>query len=460
MVPGTPESTPAQSRIRPTETESTTRHHDLPHTAIVSLILLCAICAAGCQKSKTDPTSAPSGPPPAVVVAGVQQKTVPIYGEFVGQIQADASADLVARVQGVLKEMRFKEGQPVRKGQILYVIDPVEYQAKVDAAKAAVAKSESALKQAKEQTKLLQANADLAQQKALLAKSQKDVERDKPLAARRAIAQQDLDAAMASAAVNQANVEASEARLQNEKVNTPAAIEQSAADLANNKAALTQAELNLSYCTIVAPFDGLIGRTKVYPGALVSNGTAVLNTLYAIDPVQVTFGIPETAYLNVRRRNTGANGTSSEAQALVADLILADNTTYPFKGRFKLADSTIDQKTGTLSIVLNFPNPQALLRPNGFGRVRLITGNVENALLIPQKAVIEQQGGAAALIVGEDGKVSQRTIVLGPEYENMVIVKQGLKAGERVIVEGQQKARPGMPVSATETAITSEAGAK
>lgn len=438
------------------------RFHDREwRAALASAILLSSLCSIGCQRTKTEASAGPSGPPPAVVVARVQQKTVPIYGEFVGQIQAAASADIVARVQGVLKEIRFEEGQPVRKGQILYVIDPVEYQAKVDSARAAVAKSESVLKQAKEQTRLLQAKADLEQQKALLAKAQKDVERAKPLAAQRAIAQQDLDGAMASAAVNRANVEASEARLQNEKVNTPAAIEQGTADLANSKAALTQAELNLSYCTIVAPFDGLIGRTRMFPGALVGAGSAaVLNTLYAIDPVLVTFGIPETGYLTVRRRNAGANGPSSQAQALAADLILADNTTYPFKGRFKLADSAIDQKTGTLTIVLSFPNPQGLLRPNGFGRVRLMIGNAEDALLIPQKAAIEQQGGTAVLIVGEDGKVSQRSVVLGPQFENLVIVKQGLKAGERVVTEGQQKARPGSSVSPTETAITSETKGK
>ncbi len=431
-----------------------------PKLLFAAIILFGSLSLTGCQDSKSAvAASSQTATPPSVVVARVQQKTVPLYGEFVGQIQAEASADIVARVEGVVKAMNFKEGQPVTKGQVLYQIDAAEYQAKVDSAKAALSKAESALKQAKEQTSIEQAKADLEQQKALLAKSQRDVARDKPLAASHAIAQQDLDAAISSEQVNEANVHASEARLQNQIVSTPAQIEQSAADVANDKASLTQAELNLSYCTIRAPFDGFVGRTKVYPGSLVSSaGTTVLNTVYAINPVQVTFGIPETGYLNIRKQHAGAKATPSDIQEFEADLILADESTYPFKGRYKLADSTIDQKTGTLTVVLNFPNPEAILRPNGFARVRLVSGKAENALLIPQKSVIEQQGGTAALIVGDDNKVIQRTVTLGPQFENFVIVTQGVKAGERVIVEGQQKARPGLVVSVSENALTAEAG--
>jgi membrane fusion protein (multidrug efflux system) len=370
-----------------------------------------AVISAGChnnnQPSQTEVA------PPAVVVARVVQQTVPIYGEFVAQVQPEASVDIVARVEGVLQQMNFKEGELVKEGQVIYRIDPAPYQAQVDQAKAA-----------------------LEQQEALHAKSQQDVARYTPLAARKAIPQQDLDSALSSNRVNQANVDGA-------------------------KAALVQAELNLSYCTIRAPFDGLIGQTKAYPGALVSHGGAtVLNTVVAINPVRVSFGVPESGYLSVRRRNLSARTASPEIRALEAHLILADNSVYPLPGRFKLADSSIDPKTGTLTVVFDFPNPDGLLRPNGFGRVRLVTGLAENALLIPQKSVIEQQGGTAVLVVGEDNKVAQRTVVLGPQFEASVIVRQGLKPGDRVIVEGQQKARPGQPVAPRENALTAEFGGK
>jgi membrane fusion protein (multidrug efflux system) len=426
---------------------------------LAAAVCLALLSATGCKDGAKQAAAAQAGPPPAVVATKVVQKTVPIYGEFVGQIQAAASVDIVARVEGVLKEMNFTEGQPVQKGQVLYVIDAAEYQAKVNAAKAALTKAESALDQAQSQVGVRSAEAELAQQRALLAKAEQDVARFKPLVEKRAIPQLELDGAMASATVNRANVEASQARLQNQVVNTKAQIDLAKADVDSARASLTQAELNLSYCVVRAPMNGLIGRTRAYPGALLSRGSVtVLNTLAAINPAQVTFGIPETAYLTVRRRNQTAKERLQTAQSLQAELILADNTMYPYKGQFTMVDSTIDQKTGTLSILMSFPNPDGLLRPNGFGRVRLIVGMAEDALLIPQKAVIEQQGGSAVFVVGPDNKVSQRTVVLGPQFESSVIVTQGLKAGERIVVEGQQKARPGMPVNPSERAITSEAG--
>ncbi len=428
---------------------------------LATALSLAALSTTGCNNSGRPGMDAQSGPPPAVVAARVMQKTVPIYGEFVGQIQPAASVDIVARVEGVLKEMNFTDGQPVQKGQVLYVIDQAEYQAKVDSAKAALNKAESALDQARAQVGVRMAQAELAQQKALLTKSQRDVARLRPLVEQRAVPQQELDGALASVSVNQANVEASDARLQNQVVNTKAQVELGKADVESAKAALTQAELNLSYGVIRAPMSGLIGRTKVYPGALLSRGGAtVLNTLSAINPIQVSFGIPETAYLTVRRRNPGVQNRLPAAQHLEAEMILADNTVYPFKGQFKMADSAIDQKTGTLTILMSFPNPDGLLRPNGFGRVRLMVGKAENALLIPQKTVIEQQGGSAVLVIGEDNLVSQRTVVLGPQFESSVIVTQGLKAGERIVVEGQQKARPGKPVQPSEAAISVEAEKK
>ena len=416
--------------------------------------LLCSLTLTGCANPSV--SSTPSSPP-AVVVTKVVRRSVPIYGEYVAQIQAEESVEIAARVEGNLAATNFEEGRQVKKGQVLYWIDPAEYEAKVASARAALAKAESTLTQAKELVAVRQAAAELEQQRALLAKSEQDVARYRPLVSKHAIPEEELDTAIASAQVNRANVDAADANLQNQVTNTKAQIEVGTSEVQSAKAELTQAELNLSYCTIRAPFDGLIGRTRVHPGALVSHGGAtVLNEVVAIDPVQVTFGIPETSYLAVKHRNGSARGVPDAVRTLEAELVLADDSVYPLKGRFKLADSAIDQKTGTLAIVLTFANPDGVLRPNGFGRVRLVVDRAENAALIPPKAAIEQQGGTAVLVVGTDNKVSQRTVVLGAQVDNLVIVTQGLEAGERVIVEGQQKARPGATVIAKDASLTEE----
>jgi len=356
--------------------------------------------------AKEDRRAPPTAAPPAVVVARVEQRTVPIQAEFVGRTEAVATVDLVARVEGFLKETHFKEGRPVKKGQLLFVIDPSQYEAYVASARAKVSQAE-----------------------AQLAKNRRDVERYTPLAAEHAIPQQELDTAVASEA-------------------------SAAADLEAAKASLTKAELDLSYCTIRAPFDGLIGRNQVYPGNMVGRGQAtVLATVSDLDPIQVTFGIPEAGYLAFSRR--GGKGASPEVE-----LILADNSVYPYPGRLRMAERAIDLKTGTLSVMVDFPNPKNLIRPNQFGRIRLVVDTAENALLVPQKAITEQQSAKVVLVIGEGNKVAHRTVSLGPRYEDSVIVTEGLRAGELVIVEGHQKARPGMVVSPADRPLTQEAREK
>ncbi|HYA44741.1 MAG TPA: efflux RND transporter periplasmic adaptor subunit [Acidimicrobiales bacterium] len=343
---------------------------------------------------------------PAVLVAAVEQRTVPIYAEFVARTDASDSVDLVARVEGVLEARSFMEGKRVEKDQLLYRIDPREYEANLKSAK-----------------------AHLGQAQAQLNKSKQDVARYEPLALARAIPQQQLDAALADELVAEANVSAAEA-------------------------AVTLAELDLSHCTIRAPFDGLIGKSLYSVGSLVGRGSpTVLNTISAIDPIRVSFGIPEAGYLSLMKRR--GKGASPEIE-----LYLADNSLYPWKGQVKFADRAVDLKTGTLELQGEFPNPDGLIRPNQFGRVRVVVDTVEGALLLPQKAVMEQQSAKYVLVVEADDKVVERSVALGPASGNAFVVKDGLKAGDRVIVEGQQKARPGSQVKPTEEPASAESASR
>ena len=386
-----------------TRTAERRQRRDVAHGrwGLAALVL----AAVGCT-AKDAPRASSAAPGPAVVVARVEQRTVPIQSEFVARTEAVATVDLVARVEGFLKEARFKEGQPVKKDQLLFLIDPRQYEANLTSARAKV-----------------------SQAKAQLGKARQDVERYKPLAAESAIPQQDLDTAIASEA-------------------------SAAADLEAANASLDKARLDLSYCTIRAPFDGLIGRINVYPGNLVGRGQpTVLSTISALDPIQVTFGIAEAGYLQYRRR-------FGKPTAPELELVLADNSVYPHLGKFRMAERAIDLKTGTLTIMSDFPNPDGVIRPNQFGRVRLVVDTAEGALLVPQKAVTEQQSAKVVLVVGEGNKVAHRTVTLGARYRDSVIVTDGLKAGELVIVEGHQKARPGMVVSPTDQPVSQEAQGK
>lgn len=367
--------------------------------SLVAGILLMPMVACG---KKADADAA--GQAPAVVVAPVIQKTVPVYAEMVARTDASESVDLVARVEGILLKKFFQEGGQVKKDQVLYQIDPAKYEADV-----------------------LSAKAKVAQAQANLVKTKQDVARYKPLAASNAIPQQELDQAVAAELSAEADLQAA-------------------------KASLTQADLNLSYCTIRAPFSGVIGKNLLSEGNLVGHGSAtVLNTISVLSPIKVTFGVPEAGYLVAVKRKL--KGMSPEIQ-----LVLADGTVFPLKGRIKFADRAVDQKTGTLEMEGEFPNPDGMIRPNQFGRVRMTIDTAENALLIPQRAVMEQQGAKAVYVVTADNKVALRTVTLGASFESLFIVKEGLQAGDRVIVEGQQKARPGSAVNPTDKPATAEAG--
>lgn len=414
-------------------------------------LVLALVAGAGCKAEKPAAQPGPTGPPPAVVVAEVIRRNVPVYGEYVAQTVANSTVDIPARVEATLEKVLFVEGGPVERRQVLFELDPRTYQAAVQAAKAALSKAEADLVYAKQQVETQRARAQLVQTEAQLIKANQDVERLRPLVQEDAVPQQDFDTAIAAQRVAQAIVDAARATLSNTQLTERTQIDVMLAAVESARAALIQAELNLSYCTIRSPIDGLSGRKRYSVGNLVGRGDAtILVTVSSSDPIWVDFNVSELDSLRFRKR-TLALGQRPErvAAELEFELLLADNTRFPYKGRFKLVERGVDPRTGTITVRAEFPNPELLLRPGQFGRVRAVLEEKPNAVLVPQRAVTELQSVKSVLVVGSDKKVSLKSITLGDRYEQYFVVNEGLQGGERVIVEGQLKARPGMTVAPT-----------
>lgn len=300
----------------------------------------------------------------------------------------------------------------VKKGDLLFQIDPKPYEAAVDQAKANLAKAE-----------------------ATASRAQADVKRLEPLVKQAAISQQDLDNNISTAKVAEADVLAL-------------------------KAGVVTAELNLGYTRMRAPFDGIIGAREVDVGNFVGSSadTMLLAVVSTMDPMRVHFNVPEGNYLKFQRRFMGDDAAREKHSAgMEFRLILGDGSVYEHIGKFEFADRALDAKAGTLRIVISFPNPEGLLKPGQFGRVRAMTEERPDAVLVPQRAVVTTQSVQSVLVVGEGNKVEQRTIKTSDRFEDFFIVTEGLKVGERVVVEGLQKARPGMVVN-PQQASTDEAG--
>jgi RND family efflux transporter MFP subunit len=362
---------------------------------VVGIVGTLTACDGGKDGDKAKQAAA--APVPTVVVMDVAQKTVPIYAEYVAQTDARETVEIRARVQSFLDAQHFSEGTVVKKGALLFTLDKREYEAK-----------------------LLQAKAELEGAMARLGKAETDEKRLKPLAERKAVPQQDYDNAAANLLTAQAGVSAA-------------------------KSGVVEAELNLSYCTITSPITGLIGKRLVSPGNLVGKGEAtLLDTVSSIDPIRVNTTISEAEYLRFfATRNERTNGPGQ------LELILADGSVYPHKGKLAIVDRAVDPKTGTLNFSAEFPNPAGQLRPGQFGRVRAVAETVKDAVLIPKRAVQEIQGMKTVLVVGADNMVALRTIQPGDTVGDLLIVRSGLKLGERVIVDGIQKAKPGSKVNPT-----------
>ena len=398
---------------------------------------------AGCQ-TNAEHQAAAQPPPPSVVVAFVNQKTVPIYSEFVGQTSADETVELRARVEGVLLKVHFKEGAAIRKGQLLFSIDKRPFQAGLQSAQALAAKALSDLAQAQQRTDVLQAQAELADAQAVLIRADQDVARLVPLAKEKAVTEQDLDAAIAAQKSAKAVVDARQANLKNLEAAVKYTIERAKAEVSASQARVIQAQLDLSYCDIYSPISGVIGFLQVDEGNLVGRGDAtLLATVSASDPLLVDFSLSEIEYLKL----TDAETAGDRAGSLRFDLLLSDESLHPHQGTFRVLDRTVDPTTGTLKVEAAFPNPGSYLRPGQFARIRVAVAERENAILVPQRAIQELQGAKTVMVVDDQNTVSLRSIKLGDKADKEVVVLDGLNPGERVIVEGMQKVRPGGQVN-------------
>jgi RND family efflux transporter MFP subunit len=412
------------------------------YKAVVSmaafLITVILAITAGCSKTTA---AANAAAPPDVAVIQVQQKDVPIYGEWIGTLDGMVNADIKAQVTGYLMKQDYREGSFVKKGQLLFEIDPRPFEAAVDQAKAQLAQANGQLAQAKAQ--LLQSQAQLAVAQANQGRTQLDVNRYAPLAKQQAITQQDLDNAIQNNLASKAQVQAARAAVETAN----AQIQAANATIQAARAALETAQLNRGFTRLTSLIDGIAGLAQQQVGALVSPSSGPVTTVSTVDPIKVYFTVSEQEYLSFNRRFPSEASREEHTKHLQLELILADGSVYPRKGKFYFADRGVDERTGAIRLAGLFPNPGNVLRPGQYGRVRTVTQIQTGALLIPQRAVTELQGSYQVAVVGSDDKVSIRSVNVGKRVGSMWIITGGLKPGERVVAEGVQKVHPGTIVN-------------
>jgi membrane fusion protein (multidrug efflux system) len=375
-----------------------------------------------------------------VLVAEARTADVPIYSEYPAQTYARDIVDVRARVDGYIQQWLFRPGQEVHSGDTLYVLDARPYEAALEQAQGNLAQGEADLDFAQKQVALVQAQANLGVAQANSVKAQQDVERLRPLVQADAASKQELDAAAAAFGAGQATVRANEANVEQTKLSTRTQIASMQGKVEALRGAVRTAQINLDYATIKAPISGLAGDTLVPVGGLVNATSAQpLTTIVPLDPIWLRFKVTETEYLLFKKR-----GNLTQSQLT---LILADGTEFPHKGRVENTVNQVDPKTGTLELQARFPNPQHVLLPGQFGKVRIETNLRNNVILIPQRAIQQLQNLQTVLLVGPDNKVQLKTITTSDRVGDSLVVDQGLKPGDRVIVEGQLRVRPGMPVN-------------
>jgi len=442
------------------------KHKVLISTIIGAIVVILASLIVAGRSSKAI-QAAPR--PLDVEVARVEQRDVPVYSEWIGTTDGMVNADIKAQVTGYLLRQDYKEGSFVRKGQLLFEIDPRPFQAALDQANGQVAQFQGQLEQANSQvtqaeaqvaqanSQILQSQAQLAQAQANQIKTQLDVNKYAPLAEQKAVTQQDLDNAVQANVVAKAQVEAARAgvetaraqlRAANAQIGTAkAAIATAKGQIENAKATVMTAELNLGFTRIISPIDGIAGIAQAQVGNLISTTSAPLTTVSTVDPIKVFFTLSEQQYLNFTKRNLIEAQRGGSVAQIELELILADGASYPQRGSFFFADRQVDPKTGAIRLAGIFPNPGNVLRPGQYGRVRAATSTKTGALLVPQRAVSELQGSYQVAVVGGDNKIEMRAVKVGDRTGSMWIIEDGLKAGESVVVEGAQKIRPGAVVN-------------
>ena len=433
------------------------RKRDLSISLVALLAGSAIMLNSGCGGKSEHKVSAAETPPPTVIVAAIEKRTVPIYSEFVGQTKADSTVELRARVEGILEKIYFKEGSLVNKGALLFSIDKRPFAAALQSAQALQAKAESDLAQAKQRTDVLQAQAQLADAQAVHSRTKQDLARVRPLAQEKAVTEIELDAAIAAEKSAQATVDARQANLTNLEAAVKYTIERAAAEVSAAKARVTQSQLDLSYCSIYSPITGIIGFKAIDEGNLVGRGDAtLLATVSKADPILVDFTLSEIEYLKLTEPGTVRKRSDNRK----FELILTDDSVHRHNGTFKVLDRTVDPQTGTLKVEAVFPNPGSYLRPGQFARVRVAVDEKQDAILVPQRAIQEMQGAKTVLVVDSENKASVRTVSLGDQSDKYLIVLDGLTAGERVIVEGMQKVRPGSQVNPSTAPPTGESAQK
>lgn len=362
------------------------------------LVSLSALALVHC---KGETASAPPPPSVQVEVATVIQKDVPIQMEWVGTTDGSNNALIRAQVGGYLMKRPYTEGSFVKKGDLLFQLDPSKFQTALD-----------------------QALGDLAKAQAQFMKTKQDVERDTPLAREGAVSQKELDDSIQAHAATKGSVAAA-------------------------RAAVEQAKLNLSWTQIRAPIDGVVGIAKAQIGDLI-DANSELTSMSTLDPIRVYFPVSEQEYLEAAdkvQQGYKDRQDGKEYSGVLLELILGGEKVYPHKGQFFLVDRQVDVKTGTIRVAALFPNPNNLLRPGQFARVRAVTKTKEKALLVPQRSVTEMQGSHQVAVVTPENKVDIRPVKVGQRSGNLWIIDQGLKPGERVVVEGLQKVKAGMTVA-------------
>ncbi len=410
--------------------------------AATAVLMLAVIATASCTRT-TSAAGAP--PPPEVEVATVEQRDIPNYREWIGTLDGMVNAAIRAEVTGYLLTQNYSEGSFVKKGQLLFQIDPRPFQAAADQAQGQLTQANAQLAQAKAQ--LLQAEAQVASAEANQRKAQLDEDRYIPLAKQSAITQQDLDNATQTNLSSKAQVKAADAQVETAK----AQIQASGAAVEAAKAALETARVNLGFTRLTSPIDGIAGVAQIQVGNMVSPASNAITTVSTLDPIKVNFTVSEQEYLTFTRQDTAI-------KRLHLELILADGSAYSHKGQFAFADRQVNESTGAIQLTGVFPNPGNTLRPGQYGRVRAVIGITSGALLVPQRAVTEMQGTYQVEVLDNGNRVAIQPVKVGNRVGSEWVINEGLRAGQRVIAEGVLKVAPGMQVNpkpfrtATETA--------
>jgi membrane fusion protein (multidrug efflux system) len=359
-------------------------------------------------------SGAPAAPgPPDVEVVQVEHRDVPVYGEWIGTLDGLSNAEVRAQVTGYLLEQGYQEGAFVKKGDLLFQIDPRPFQASLNQAEG----------------QLAQAKAALSNAEALQVRTQLDVNRYTPLAREQAATQQDLDNAIQNNLAAKATVETAKAQIQ------------------TYEAAAENAKINLGFTRLVAPIDGIAGQAQLQVGALVGPTSGPVVSVSTVDPIKVYFTVGEPQYLDWRRRFPTETSRQAADRNLHLELILADGSTYAHKGRFYFADRQVNEGTGALRIAGLFPNPGNILRPGGYAKVRAVVRMLHDGLLVPQRAVSEVQGGYQVAVVDAENRVSIRPVKVGDRVDSDWIITEGLSRGETIVAEGTQKVHSGVLVT-------------